>query len=65
METMTFEEISGLCRGTPLRLDGEIVYLRGARISPHTGTALATVADETGGVFAVEVEALSRLDEDE
>lgn len=57
---MTFTEITQLSPGAPLRCDGERVYFRSARISPATGTALAIVADISGGVFAAEVEHLSR-----
>ena len=45
-----------LCKGHPLRLlaTGERVYFRRARFSPHAGCVLATVADEQGGIIAVE-----------
>jgi len=46
-------------RGHPLNMGGEIVYFRGARLSPHSGTVLVTVADLAGGVLAVEASELS------
>jgi hypothetical protein len=57
---MTFSSIIQLSPGTPLRIDGERVYFRSARLSPFTGTPLAIVADITGGTFAAEVEHLER-----
>lgn len=51
-----------ICRGTPLMLGDEEVFFRSARFSPHSASVLVCVADNAGGVLAVDPAELERLD---
>jgi len=50
-------------KGHPLLLDGDEVYFRSARLSPHTGSVMVTVADRGGGLVSADPDELSRVEE--
>lgn len=59
-------DLDGLLIGHPLLLADfvQMVYYRFHRMSPHSGDIMVFVAEESGGIIAVDPSELSFLDDE-